>query len=83
MPGFWRYEVSGALRPVIVAYLTGAAIDAAGIALMRGYLRQWIEAPVWHGPSIEQLRAEVDGLTSRAAIAAWLDRAELAGIDPL
>jgi hypothetical protein len=80
-PGYWMYEASGVLRPAIEAYLAGGAMTEAHIALMRAYLRQWIMAPAWMG--VEQLRRDLDGLTSRAAITAWLDTAAHLGLDPL
>lgn len=82
-PCYWQYETTGTLRPVIKAYLTGDEMTDEQIAAMRAYLRQWIEAPVWKGDVIEDLRQALDGLTSRDAIAAWLATAMDNGIDPL
>jgi len=82
-PGFWMHETSGQLRPVIEAYLEGADLTARDVAVMRVYLRQWIAAPVWHGPEIDALRAAIDDIANRADISRWLDRAMDAGIDPL
>jgi hypothetical protein len=48
---------------------------------MRSYLRQWIDAD-WCGAVVELLRMSVDGLTNRAALDDWLDRAIDANIDP-
>lgn len=83
LPGYWMYETSGVLRPAIEAYLFGRDMTEPQIAALRAYLRQWIEAPGWRRPEIDQLRANVDGLTTRAAIARWLRLAEAEGIDPL
>jgi len=52
------------------------------IAAMRSYLRQWIAAD-WCGADVELLRMSVDGLTNRAALDDWLDRAIDANIDPI
>ena len=82
-PGYWMYETTGVLRPAVEAYLAGGPLTAMHVAAMRAYLRQWIAAPAWQGEEIDRLRADVDTLTSRAAIARWLDRAEKEGIDPL
>jgi hypothetical protein len=82
-PGYWMNETSGVLRPAIVAYLEGDELTPAEIAAIRAYLRQWIMAPAWAGPAVEELRREVDELTSRQAIKAWLDHALNEGIDPL
>ena len=90
-PGFWMNETSGVLRPAVEAYLRLRDWGEPGtpdmtppqIAAMRAYLRQWIMAPAWRGPEVDELRASVHRLDSRAAIDAWLDRAIDAGIDPL
>lgn len=82
-PRYWKDERSGTLRPVVEAYLQGKPLSAKQCATMRAYLRQWIMAPVWVGPDLAELRAAVDGLTERAAIARWIAAAEALGIDPL
>jgi len=83
-PGYWMSESTGVLRPAVEAYLRGEDMTPVGIAVMRAYLRQWIDAPHWGGgDDLEELRNGIDGLTSRAAITAWLNRAERLGIDPL
>jgi hypothetical protein len=62
------------------------------IAAMRAYLRQWIMVTVGdHNPHagaeeltwLGEMRARVDGLTSRGAIERWLDGALEHNIDPL
>jgi hypothetical protein len=83
IPGYWMHEQSGLLRPVILAYLEGAELAPEEMALMRAYLRQWIDHPVWQGTDIDQLRATVGSLTTRHDISRWLDVAERNGIDPL
>jgi hypothetical protein len=92
MPGYWMHETSGVLRPAVEAYLAGGELSAAQVAILRAYFRQWVMSRVWdanpHANDLEraclaQLRAEVDGLTSRAAIARWLPKAEAFGLDPL
>jgi hypothetical protein len=89
VPGFWMYEQSGVLRPVVEAYLNDKPLDERGMATMRAYLRQWIMADVWNhapgGPSAEltALRDRVDGLTTQEAIHKWIYDALEIGIDPL
>lgn len=83
LPGYWMNETSGKLRPAVEAYLRGGEMTAEDIAAMRAYFRQWIISPLWVGQQLPVLRAAIDGLTSREAIAAWLARAEEEGIDPL
>jgi hypothetical protein len=82
-PGFWRDERGPLLRPAIEAYLGGKPMTTMQLAAMRAYLRQWIAAPIWEGPMIEKLRADIETLYSREAITAWIERAEQEGIDPL
>ena len=82
-PGYWMHETSGALRPAIVAYLSGRPMTADHVATMRAYLRQWIYAPAWRGAGIGELRERIEALTTRGAIEAWLDDAADLGIDPL
>jgi hypothetical protein len=72
-------ETSGVLRPAVEAYLKHDEMTPAEIAAMRAYLRQWIAG--FHG--VPELKEGVDKLTSRQAIAQWLDRALDLGIDPL
>jgi hypothetical protein len=83
MPGYWMHETSRVLRPAVEAYLAGGNLSAAHVAALRAYLRQWMAAP-WRGDDLlDELRTGIDDLTSRAAIADWLDRAWAAWIDPL
>jgi len=82
-PGFWMDETSGRLAPVIEDYLHGKDLNPDQIALMRAYLRQWIEAPGFIGPEIADLRRRVNGLISQDAIDMWIYDAVEAGADPL
>lgn len=82
-PGYWMYEQSGVLIPVVQAYLHGQPMTLKQIATMRAYLRQWISAPGFIGPEIDELRGRVDGLTSQEAIDVWIYDAVEAGADPL
>lgn len=83
IPGYWMNETSGVLRPAVTAYLNGRPMTGPQIAAMRAYLRQWIDAPGYVGPAVQQLRATVDQITTHAALKKWLDQAEDIGIDPL
>jgi hypothetical protein len=82
-PGYWMHETSGELRPVIERYLTDQHLTARDVAIMRVYLRQWINDGAWIGPLIDALRTQVDEIHDRDDIERWLDRAADAGIDPL
>jgi hypothetical protein len=80
-PGFWRNEQGGRLEAAVWAYLEHDRLDVEQIALIRDYLRQWME--VMRGPEAAALRARVDGLTSRPALDRWMSDALGQGIDPL
>lgn len=82
-PGYWMNETSGVLRPAVMAYLHGEEMTVQQVVTLRAYIRQWIMAPGFVGPEVEELRGRVDGLQSREAIARWLDDADAAGVDPL
>lgn len=88
-PLYWADETSNVLRPVVMRLLDGEALSPQDCAVMRAYLRQWIMAPVWdlnpHGghDALFDLRSRLEGLTTRAAIALWLDDAAEQGLDPL
>lgn len=83
VPGYWMHETSGVLRPAIMAYLLDKPMTDEQVATMRAYLRQWINAPTWRGPDVDELRRGIDALTSCEAIDEWISRALDAGIDPL
>lgn len=82
-PGFWMYECSGVLVPVVHAYLRGDYLSPIMVGIMRAYLRQWINAPGFRGDEVDALRRDVDSIMTRNDVAAWLDHAIDAGVDPL
>lgn len=74
-------ETGGMLQSVVRGYLEGDDLDAAGLAVMRAYLRQWMEAP-WAG-EVATLRADVEAILTTDDLRSWLRRAAAAGVDPL
>ena len=83
-PKYWMDETSGRLRRAVEAYLKAGPMTDDQISYMRAYLRQWIMSPEWGGDEkLDQLRAGVDGLTSREAIDKWIVDALVIVIDPL
>jgi hypothetical protein len=78
-PGYWKYETGGALRPAIVHYLNRQVLTDEEIAVIRAYLKQWIEGDF---DGVDKLRASVDAIGSRSAIDRWLYQADQLGIDP-
>lgn len=82
VPGYWMHETGPLLRGAVNAYLRHEPLTPGQLAAMRLYLRQWM-AGDWQGPGVAELRADVDTVTSRPALAAWLGRALALDIDPL
>jgi hypothetical protein len=82
IPGYWMHETTGRLRPAVEAYLFNRPMTGEQIAAMQAYLRQWM-AGDWIGEAVAALRLGVDGITTQAALRAWLTEASRAGIDPL
>ena len=83
-PKYWQHETTGVLRPVIEAYLNGKELDIAQVLVMRAYLRQWIQSPVWYGgEELERLRASLEAVQTRKDVDTWLDAALEEGMDPL
>lgn len=83
-PKYWMYEQSGALVPVVKAYIDGKPLSVRDVRIMRAYLLQWFSSPVWgQSNELNALRARVSAIETadhvRAAIRAGLE----IGIDPL
>lgn len=81
LPGYWMYETSGVLRPVVEDYLHHRPLTEEQVALMRAYLSQWIMLGAWEGA--RQLRADVATIRTTEDVTRWLYAAERVGIDPL
>jgi hypothetical protein len=91
-PRYWMHETSGALKPVIRAYLAGRRLDPFQIGLMRRYLEQWFDSPVWDlNPhqtaasklSFDSLRRRVREIQTNDDIKDVLEAAVEMGADPL
>lgn len=83
-PGFWMNEVSGALIVPITKYLEGKSLTPEDVQLIRAYLKQWVDAPVWAADAeLAELRRTVNELYTSKDIHRWLDKALDVGIDPL
>lgn len=87
-PKYWEYETGGQLAPAIQRYLENQPEQLADVALIRAYLRQWIDSPVWDAPAdtkgtLAELRRTVRLLKTRKHIRDWLNCALDIGIDPL
>jgi hypothetical protein len=83
-PGYWMYETTGVLAPVVKKYLNYEPLSDSDVATMRAYLRQWIMAPVWKGDAeLAALRAAVNRIQTQNDISEWLEAAMEEGHDPL
>ena len=91
-PRCWRDETLGALAAAIEHYLTYGAMTVRDVALIRAYLVQWIDSPVWdmnpdHSEESRRvlalLRSDARRIADAKCITAWLMRAMEQGIDPL
>ena len=94
IPHYWMYETSGRLKAAIHAYLNYMGnpvhfpMSDDHIALIREYLKQWINAPAYtaaEGFEVEKaaLRESVEAIATARDIDRWLDQATEIGIDPL
>lgn len=91
-PKYWVDEVSGELMLAVQSYLNGREMTVREISLMRAYLRQWVDSPVWdmnpHEDDagrqwLQELRQRVKAIASRRHIADCLWIMEERGMDPL
>ena len=92
-PKYWQHETGGALRVAVENYLNRRArMTVRDVALMRGYLVQWIDSPVWElNPShdtrsraaLAALRESAREIRTVADIHRWIHDALQEGQDPL
>lgn len=88
-PKYWMNETGGKLVPAIERYLKGTPADADDVNLIRAYLRQWIDSPVWNDgddqarDDLSELRRKVREIRTRLDIDQWLEAANDLAIDPL
>jgi hypothetical protein len=77
------HETSGLLRMIVEDYLKGGRLQPNGVILMRDYLKQWIDAPVWSDAGLKRLRRNVDRIRTHEDVERWLNDALREGHDPL
>jgi hypothetical protein len=81
-------EVGGKLVPAVERYLKGEPAEPDDVNLIRAYLRQWIDSPVWDGRgssrnTLDDLRRTVRNIRTRVQVDWWLEDAMDLDIDPL
>jgi len=86
------HERSGHLAEAMKRYLQEEPLSNYDVGLIRAYLVQWIESPVWdQNPNmdaagrveLEELRKAAHKITNRRAIDEWVEVATDWGLDPL
>lgn len=91
-PKYWMHESSGALKGPVTRLINNAGLSADDILVIRAYLRQWIDSPVWdESPgsnydsrrALADMRSRVRRITSRREIDEWIALAVDQGMDPL
>lgn len=92
-PKYWKDETTGRLAAAVRSYLDNPiAMTGREIALMRAYVSQWIQSPVWDlnpfltergRAQLADLRAGAGAITSALDLHAWICVAIAAGHDPL
>ncbi len=89
-PKYWMHEVGGNLVPAMKRYLEGTRAFPDDVNLIRAYLRQWIDSPVWVGGvesetrnALDELRRKARELRTISDITTWIEQALDLGIDPL
>jgi len=83
-PKYWMYETSGVLKPAVQAYVKGKRLSAHEISLLKAYLWQWVQSPVWApSGSLEGLRLRVAAITNQEDVHASIAVAVKLGMDPL
>lgn len=91
LPLHWQDEQTGILPAAVKAYFAHSLdkkkpFQGAQFALVRNYLRYYINAPCWQQGEerqIDALRASVQGLKTPEEMNAWINRCLDCGIDPL
>jgi hypothetical protein len=91
-PKYWQHETGGRLRIAVENYLNHRLMTARDVALMREYLSQWIDSPVWElNPSqsarglaaLSALRLRARRILTVQDIHRWIHDALAEGHDPL
>lgn len=92
-PKYWRNEQGGLLGAAVDRLINQKPLFPSDIVLIRVYLRQWIDSPVWDAnpyytddearAALAELRRTVRGIQTVQDIQAWLRAALREHMDPL
>ena len=71
-------------KPIVKQYLEHGTLDAEGIAVMRAYLRYWINFAIWDDKEgIRDLRDRVASIGDGQDLQFWLRDVRKLGMEPL
>jgi len=91
-PAHWKDDAGEQLAPAITRYLKGERLSSHEIGVIRAYLVQWIDSPIWDQTKdmhdagraeLAELRRAAVKITNRQAIDEWIEVATDWGMDPL
>lgn len=84
-PKCWQDGLEAEMfKPIVKQYLEHGTLDAEGIAVMRAYLRYWINSPSWNKTyELSDLRDRVTRIENVEDLRTWLRDARKLGIEPL
>ena len=89
-PKYWAYETGGKLGPAMKRYLSGMILSIAEIELIKRYLGQWIDSPVWenngdfdYGLGLDMLRRTTHGIRTAQDLDLCVEAMIELGMDPL
>jgi glutathione S-transferase len=75
-------SASDLTTPSLRRYRRGEHLSAADIAILRVWLRSWINDKARHLPGAARLYAEIDEILTRPGIDWWIERARDVGLHP-
>lgn len=77
-PRFWMDEQTGALEDAVAAYMDGDRLDAGQLAILKIYLKQFVErAPLAGEAHVRKLVQQIQGLRTTRDVEDFAD--EIAG----
>ena len=92
-PRYWKYEQSGLVALAVAAFIEAPmSLNESDLAIMRAYVKQWIDSPAWdgnphadeHGLAVlKALRVEAPRIRTPRDLVWWLAVATREGFDPL
>lgn len=91
-PKYWAQETGGELGPAIERYILGQELSVRDLALIRAYLRQWVDSPAWDANpahsdlsrrQLTRLRMKVFDALTKERIDDCIKLAIDMGMDPL